>query len=249
MSSRLRPVVLIHGFIGSLDEPALRDNLGGHPLLAPALLGYGTNASVNPTTINLPAQAEHVSRAVYERFGTERVHIVGHSVGGVVSALFANQHPEQVASMVSIEGNFTLGDAFWSASVGRMSESEAGAMLDGFRADPAAWLAQSGVTPTPARTETAARWLAMQPASTLRAMGRSVVEITAIPAYQDLLRTVFARVPVHLVSGERSRAAWDVPEWALRQAASNHLIPGVGHMMMLEDTDGFGQLVARIVAR
>ncbi len=242
------PIVLVHGLIGSLDEPAIAASLHPHPVLAVPLLGYGVNAAINPAAITLPAQAEHVARILGEHFSGEPVHLVGHSVGGAVAALLAHQHPELVASLVSVEGNFTLKDAFWSASVGRMSQADADAMLDGFRADPAAWLARSGVEPTPDRVAVAAKWLADQPSSTLRAMGRSVVETTGVPAYEELLRVVFARMPVHLLAGERSQAGWDVPGWAEQRAASSNVLPSTGHMMMLEDPDGFGHLVRRAVA-
>jgi len=242
------PIVLVHGLIGSLDEPAIAASLHPHPVLAVPLLGYGVNAGIDPAAITLSAQADHVARTLGEHFNNGPVHLVGHSVGGVVAALLAHQHPELVASLVSVEGNFTLKDAFWSASVGRMSQADADAMLDGFRADPAAWLVRSGVEPTPDHVAVAAKWLADQPASTLRAMGRSVVETTGVPAYEELLWAVFARTPVHLVAGERSRAGWDVPGWAEREAASSNVVPGTGHMMMLEDPNGFGLLVRRAVA-
>ncbi|WP_428942794.1 alpha/beta fold hydrolase [Xanthomonas oryzae] len=44
----------------------------------------------------------------------KKVHLVGHSVGGAVSALVCSLYPELVASFTSVEGNFTLKDAFWS---------------------------------------------------------------------------------------------------------------------------------------
>jgi pimeloyl-ACP methyl ester carboxylesterase len=40
-------------------------------------------------------------------------------VGGVVAYLFALRHPERVMGLVSVEGNFSLKDAFWSSSVAR----------------------------------------------------------------------------------------------------------------------------------
>ena len=246
-SKPLLPVVLIHGLIGSLDHPAIIAGLHPRPVLAPPLLGYGLNAQVDPASINLLAQAEHISCAISEQLGSGPVHLVGHSVGGIVAALLAHRHPEQVASFVSVEGNFTLKDAFWSASVGRMSEAEADAMLNGFRADPAAWLARSGVDTKPDSLALAARWLDQQPASTLRAMGQSVVETTGVPAFDTLLRAVFKRTPVHLVAGERSRADWDVPGWAEEDAASSRLMPRAGHMMVLEDPDGFGRLIGLVL--
>ena len=47
-------------------------------------------------------------------------------------------------------------------------------------------------------------------------MAASVVAVTGAPAYQDTLRQVFERHPVYLLSGERSHAGWNVPDWAWR---------------------------------
>lgn len=242
------PIVLIHGLIGSLDESAIAAELKPHPVLAPPLLGYGENAGAEPATIHLHGQAEHVYHIVREHFGIVPVHVVGHSVGGVVACLLARNHPDHVSSVLSVEGNFTLRDAFWSASIGRMAQTEAEAMLEGFRTDPSGWVERAGVAPTPERLRVVSRWLANQPASTLRAMGRSVVEVTGAPSYDVLLHEVFRQVPVHLVAGERSRAGWDVPSWALEQAASVHIVPSSGHMMMLEDPQGFGRLIRSVVS-
>jgi lipase len=118
-------------------------------------------------------------------------------------------------------------------------------MLDTLRIDPEGWLARSGVSPTEERIGVARRWLNLQPASTLRAMGRSIVDTTGVPSYEALLRSVFGRMPVHLIAGERSREGWDVPAWAEDQAASFDVVQGAGHMMM-EDGDGFGQLLVLV---
>ncbi len=60
---------------------------------------------------------------------------------------------------------------------------------------------------------------------------------------------MFARVPVHLVAGARSRDGWDVPDWALAGAASLTVLPGRGHMMMVEDGAEFGALLAGLLGR
>jgi hypothetical protein len=57
-------------------------------------------------------------------------------------------------------------------------------------------------------------WLAFQPATTLRAMGRSIVEVTDVPKYLEIVRSVFARHPVCLLAGARSRAARRAVCWA-----------------------------------
>lgn len=240
-----RPMVFVHGLIGSLQAPTLHSPFAPTPTLAPDLLGYGVERGADPASITLTAQADHVHQAARAAFGDQPVTVIGHSVGGAIGALLAHRHPEQVAALVSVEGNFTLGDAFWSASVARMSEEEAESLMAGFRADPAGWLARSGVPPTPQHLEAAADLLSRQPGSTVRAMGRAVVEATGHPSYLNAVEAVFNAIPVHLVAGERSITGWNLPDWAKDKAASLTVIPNTGHMMMVENPTAFTDALAR----
>ncbi|MHA6493472.1 alpha/beta fold hydrolase [Pseudomonas borbori] len=233
------PVVFIHGLIGSLRVPDMTAFFAPGKALAPDLLGYGELSATPPAQITMAAQVEHLSETLRRHFGDQPVHLVGHSVGGVVAALFAERHGERVASLVSVEGNFTLRDAFWSSSVARMSAAQANALLDGLRDDPATWLAGAGVAASSWSLAVAERWLAQQPGSTVRAMAQAVVSETGAADYLPRLRRIFARHPVHLLAGERSREGWDVPPWAQEEAASQQLLAGCGHLMMLEDCQAF----------
>lgn len=236
------PTVLVHGLIGTLDHAALIEHFPA-ATIAPPLLGYGPHAGVDPVRIDLQAQVDHLHATIEAAFGTAPVRLVGHSVGGAVAMLFAHRFPARVARLVSVEGNFTLRDAFWSARVAAMTPAAAEAMLAGLREDPLAWLAGDGIA-EPARFQAiAAALLHEQPASTIRASARSVVEVTAQPVYLQRVREVMARIPVQLVAGERSRAGWDVPGWALAEAAGVTVMPGVGHMMMVEDGAGFARAI------
>ncbi|MFK3776515.1 alpha/beta fold hydrolase [Pseudomonas sp. NPDC089406] len=241
------PVVLVNGLVGCLDHPALHQGLHPRLVIAPDLLGYGTLQGMPAGRIDIAAQVQYLHRQLQAR-RVPRAHLVGHSVGGVVAMLYALRYPQQVASVVSVEGNFTLNDAFWSASVARMEPDAAEAMLEGFRADAQGWLRAAGVAADAQRLALAQRWLAHQPASTLQAMARSVVAVTGATRYLAQLQTLFAATPVHLLAGEHSRSGWDVPYWAGQQAASFTVLPGVGHLMMLEDPQGFAQALARLLA-
>jgi lipase len=106
-------------------------------------LGYGVHRTARFDAISLPAQVEHIRSFIDARLGTIPVDVVGHSVGGAIAMLLAHAYPGYVRRIFNVEGNVTLGDAFWSASVGRMSPDEAEEMLEGFRTDPLAWLGGS----------------------------------------------------------------------------------------------------------
>ncbi|MHA6195822.1 alpha/beta fold hydrolase [Pseudomonas wadenswilerensis] len=238
------PVVFINGLIGTLDYPALHATMVPHPVLTPALPGYGPLDSVSPDRIDIPAQINYLHPLLMEY---ERVHLVGHSVGGVIAMLYACQYPDAIASVISVEGNFSLKDAFWSSNVARMASTEVETLMAGFRADPAGWLTKAGITPTPQYLETARAWLAYQPATTLQAMARSVVAVTGESRYAEALQALFARTPVHLLAGEHSRDGWDMPEWALAQATSFTVMPGTGHLMMLEQPERFARIIRQIL--
>ncbi|WP_194790911.1 alpha/beta fold hydrolase [Pseudomonas sp. UFMG81] len=240
------PVVLVNGLIGCLDHPVLHATLAPREVFAPDMLGYGVLREVAPAHVDIVAQVAHLARQLQAR-NIARVHLVGHSVGGVVAMLFAYRYPQRVASVINVEGNFTLNDAFWSASVARMEPEAVEGLLAGYQGDARGWLAGAGITVDAQRLALAQRWLAHQPASTLQAMARSVVAVTGAARYPQQLQAVFAATPVHLLAGERSRSGWDVPHWAEREAASVTLLPGVGHLMMLEDPQGFASVIARLL--
>lgn len=235
------PLVFVHGLIGPLADHRTLSLLRPATVVCPDLLGYG--AETDAADITIEAQVDHVRAAVDRAAPDTRVHLVGHSVGGVIAMAFAHQYPNRVASVVNVEGNFTLGDAFWSAQLARMTPREAHDLLAADRADPARWLRDGGVEPTDENISSAAEALAHQPAGTLQAMAHAVVEFTGRSQYEPLLRKVFQDVPVHLVAGARSRAGWNLPEWALGAAASYTEIPHAGHMVMLEAPEAFGNLL------
>ncbi|WPP00808.1 alpha/beta fold hydrolase [Pseudomonas sp. HR96] len=241
----MTPYLLIHGLIGTL-RPLLpifaRHGAAAH---APDLLGYGTLQAIDPASITLHAQVEHLLAYLDEQ-RIDRVHLVGHSVGGAIAMLFAERYPGRVASLVSVEGNFTLDDAFWSAGVARMSPVDAETMLETLRAHPDTWLAKAGIDNTPAHRATALHLLNNQPASTLQATAGSVLQVTGDEGYLHSVRAVLAGpIPVHLLAGKDSRDGWHVPDWALQAASSMTLLPG-GHLMMVQDPERF---VTTVLAR
>jgi pimeloyl-ACP methyl ester carboxylesterase len=241
------PIVFVHGLFGTLEDQCIRAEFPARAVVAPDLLGYGELSETPAGSITLATQVAHLRDVIATRFSGRRVHLVGHSAGGAVACLLAHRHPDLITSVVNVEGNFTLRDAFWSASIARMTPKEAVAMLNSLRADPGAWLTRSGVFPKWHEIAAASKWLSRQPASTVRAMAISVVDTTGKQEYLAAVREVFASHPVHLVAGERSREGWDTPEWALQRATSLTVMPSVGHLMMLEDPANFGRIIQNLL--
>jgi lipase len=217
--------------------------------IAPDLRGYGAGSSEPVAGLSVDDQVDALEEAIRSVAGPAptAIHLVGHSVGGVIAARFADRHPDAVASFISLEGNFTLKDAFWSGQLAAMSLADATVLIDRDRADPPGWLSAAGVEATPARVAAAGDALGFQPPATIHAMARAVVELTGREEYDAMLRRVFARCPSHLVAGARSRAGWDVPCWAVDAAATSSTIADSGHMMMLEQPDRLAAVLAELV--
>ncbi len=96
------PVLLIHGFGGDLNtwmftQPALSER---RRTIAFDLPGHGGSVkevgSGNPDALTDAAEAALAALAV------ERVHLVGHSMGGAVAALLALRRPDRTASLTLI---------------------------------------------------------------------------------------------------------------------------------------------------
>ncbi|ALF90014.1 MULTISPECIES: alpha/beta fold hydrolase [Ralstonia solanacearum species complex] len=231
------PLVMIHGLFGPLHffEPAAR--LPGVTVHTPDLLGYGARPA--QPELSLASQAAEVVRILREEV-RRPCHLLGHSVGGAIAVLAAARAPELVKSIVSVEGNFTLDDAFMCRRIAPLDAPEWEAELQRIQSDPQAWLAKGGIAPTPERLRMAHCILHNQPAATLQAMAQAVVRETAVPAYLETVRGLMSRgMPFHLVAGSRSAAGWHVPDWVHQQAHGSTELPDCGHMMMLEQPDLF----------
>jgi pimeloyl-ACP methyl ester carboxylesterase len=239
-------LLLVHGLLGSSSYYDPQSLLPDLDVRTPDLLGYGSNRSIDQG-IGLHEQAAEIVRILREEIGRP-AWLLGHSVGGAVMMLAAGQAPELVQGLISIEGNFTLKDAFWCSRIAAMPEADWAAEYGAMEDDPAAWLERSGIEATDLRIAWAREILSNQPVQTIQAMARSVIEVTGAPAYLEGVRRVLGTgVPLYLLGGELSASGWDIPEWVLALACKSQVQPKAGHMMMLEDPAAFCGIVGEIV--
>jgi pimeloyl-ACP methyl ester carboxylesterase len=88
-----RPVVLLHGGGRSMDDwlpvtPSLTD--AGLRVVAADLRGHGVS---EPALWSWPGAIDDLTAVIADR-GLDRPAIVGHSLGGMVAAVWATRHPE-----------------------------------------------------------------------------------------------------------------------------------------------------------
>jgi pimeloyl-ACP methyl ester carboxylesterase len=113
------PIMFLHGF-GSTKEDyadiALDPRFDGHPFLAYDAPGCGESILSDLSLISIPRLVDTALQlADWQCF--RRVHLVGHSMGGLTALQLAIRSPERVLSFSNIEGNIAPEDCFLSRQV------------------------------------------------------------------------------------------------------------------------------------
>lgn len=241
------PLVVVHGLFNAFAPIEPQRLLPGVDVRVPDLAGYGRLRS-QEEGIDLPSQARALAAYLRDEVGRP-AWLLGHSVGGALAWLVADLAPDLVRGIVDVEGNFTLKDAFWCGRIAALPDAEWAAEYGAMEDAPAAWLERMGIEASDEHIAFAREMLANQPYTTLQRLAQSVLDVTGVADYLELVRRVLLRgTPLWLVGGEQSAAGWDIPEWVMTAARSIHIQPKTGHMMMLEDPAGFCAIVARILA-
>lgn len=102
-------VVLLHGFLdaaGSWDLVAPLLAAAGHPVIALDLRGHGEGHRADPHDYyHFPDYLLDVDALVHAHADLAAPFVlVGHSMGGMASTLFAGTYPERVSHLINIEG-------------------------------------------------------------------------------------------------------------------------------------------------
>jgi len=126
------PVILLHGglfadwFQPLLAEPALTAR---YRVVSLHRVGYaGSSRVAGP--VSIARQAAQV-RALMQRLGIERAHIVGHSSGGNIALQLALDAPQQVHSLALLEAALPVGAPAGGAPPAR--QAAMAAMMDSWR--------------------------------------------------------------------------------------------------------------------
>lgn len=110
-------VLFIHGLgeSGLCFERLLeQDELARYNLLAPDLLGYGRSPWTGGAPLSLAEHADQLAAWLRVR-ESGPVTLVGHSMGGVLALIFAENHPDLTRAVVDVDGNKSLGDCVFSS--------------------------------------------------------------------------------------------------------------------------------------
>lgn len=240
---RGRPVCLIHGASGNLNDMTFR--------LAPALAdrfevivvdrpGHGLSGMPEGGGTTLRTQAALI-RTALAQVGVPRAHVVGHSYGGSVALAWALDAPESVASLALLAAPSHV----WEGGVGFTNDLLATPLAGPLVAQAVPHLVTSGFAertlvgvfapqpPPDGYLDHLDLDLTLQPAA-LRENARQLVALK-----QELRPLVLAYpalgMPVEIVHGDADRTVGlDIHSRPLAQQVPHarlSVLPGVGHML------------------
>jgi len=237
------PVLLIHGFGADLNgwmftQPALAE---GRRTLAFDLPGHGGSAKEVG-----PGDAETFAAAAAEllaALGIERVHLVGHSMGGAIAAALAGGRPQRVASLTLIAAaglGPEINADFIGAFVRAQRRREAQEVLALLVHDPALvsramveeLLRYKRLDGVPAALEAIAR--AWFPG------GRQKLDL------RPLLATL--AMPLQILWGRADRVIPLAHAEALAPRVPVHILDDAGHLPHMEKTGEVNRLISRFLA-
>lgn len=240
------PLVLLHGMgsTASIWLPQLEFFGRERLTVAWTMPGYGGSPAT--TDIDWAGLAETLE-AMRAALGIERMHLLGHSIGGMVAQEYIHRHPQRVASLIlsATTAGFGNPDLAWQQEFVRL------------RAEPLANVARFG----DAAPELLSRFVG--PGISPRLLRLAELSADGVDKTQYLhymrLLTTFDRkaalpgigVPALLMAGELDQQA---PVKAMRRMAERlarvelHEFSQINHMANVESPDRFNHTVAAFLA-
>lgn len=221
-------VLFLHGVGGDCRSwaPQLESFSKDYCAAAWDMPGYGTSTPLSDMTF--PALAEALLRLIDDR-GWARVHLVGHSMGGMVAQEFAVRHQDRLATLVlsatspafgNPDGDFQkqfVADRLAPLDDGQTMKDLAQGLVDGFMGDRA----------VPGALDAAIRCMENVPAETYRAA------IHCLVTFEQRANLPLLKVPTIVLAGSEDRNA---PAPMMERMAGK--IPGAKYICL----DGLGHL-------
>jgi pimeloyl-ACP methyl ester carboxylesterase len=230
----LPAVVMIHGAGFDHTTWALHDRWfahHGYAVLAPDLPGHGRSAGGALTTI--AGLADWIA-ALLDAAGAATARLIGHSMGSLIALEAAARHPGRITrlDLMATAAMMTVGPELL-----KDAEANAPSAIDmvsiwslGFRAELGGSLAPG-------------LWMHQGAQRVLQATAPGVLftDLAACNSYHDALTAAAdLKIPVTLILGERDMMTPAKAGRALAAAlpqARVVILPGTGHMMMVEKPD------------
>lgn len=228
-------VVLLHGIFAEKDHwvDFARHLDGAYRVIAPDLPGFGESGRLDGASYGYAAQVQRLA-GLLDALGVQRAHLAGNSMGGTIAVLFALQYPERVASVALIGAPHGIRSPRPSAMDTLIEAGQAPLVVRSpqqFEAMMAMLFGRRPFLPYPVLHATRADAIARAD-SNLRVWREQLGDRYLLDARIDALK-----VPALVLWGQAEQIFDPSAAETLRTrlpAAQVQLLPGVGHLPMME---------------
>jgi len=239
-------IVFIHGLGSSKEdyrEVFRREEFQPFTILAADLVGFGDSDKPATFSYEMKDQAR-ILKTIIDRFGLRRIHLVAHSMGGIVGVELCEMIPDRVVSFINAEGNLTAGDATMSRVIARMGEEEF--VRDGFerlKRDLEAEFERTG-------DQGGRRYLEALSKATAKSVYQSSMSTVHESDHGDLLKR-FTRLPFYkcYIYGEKNRGRFPTEKLLEQEGVPIFYVSRSGHAMIDENPNEFYNRVLGILGR
>ena len=238
------PVLFVHGFGGDLGNWLF--NLDAVAELAPVIAldlpGHGQSDAKLPGT-SLAALSGFVAKFL-DPLGVERVHWVGHSMGGAIGAQFALDHPQRVASLALIASaglGAEIDGGYIDGFVQAASRRELKPVVEKLFADPSLVSRQL--------LDDLLRYKRIDGVTELLGALGSALFGGGVQHALPALQLQPAQLPLRVVWGEQDRVIPAAHAQAAPAGATVAVLAGAGHMVMMEKAGEVNALLRKHLAR
>jgi pimeloyl-ACP methyl ester carboxylesterase len=233
------PLVFLHGFGSTKEDYAdviQQPGLADRPVLACDAPGCGATTCSDLSAVN-GTFLVRTARGVLDAEQIGRLHLVGHSIGGLTGLLLADADPTRVGSFTDIEGNLAPEDRFLSRQI-----------IDHHHPDPHGFLDEFVERVWTSRVTGSALYASALPhkvrAGVIRAIFTSMVDLSD---HGNLLRRFLALpFPRMVMFGDQNAGLTYLP--ALTAAGVELAeIPRSGHFPMYSNAPAMWDRITRFI--
>jgi len=237
-------VVLLHG--AGMDRTAFAAqrtalaDAGWRPI-AVDLRGHGASVLDDDARFTI-ADAMGDIGALIDHLSLERPILVGHSLGGNLAQLFVRHHPERVGGLVVIGSTWNTGPLTFGERIGIRLAAPTLRMIPASRL-PQMMAGASAVRPE-AVAEIRTVFERMGKARFAEVWTATIGLVAPDPGYRT-------PVPLALIRGAEDATgniATAMPRWAETDGAGEHVIPGAGHVVMLDAPEETSRVLLEVLS-
>ena len=210
-------------------------------MIALDLPGFGLSEKTEQYDYHLSSQADLIAEFV-QALNIREFRLVGHSMGGAIAILLAQQLPHLVRQLLVIEPNLHASEAQLSRKIVEYTETAFIQQYQQFRDVAIATVKSWFVNFQQADLDEYIDDLLKTTAISMYRSAASLIETTQDNALIQQFRAL--TLPKHFFIGEETNKIRPVPEALQDSDIHVVVVPGVGHMMMVDNPVLFTKILA-----